>query len=85
MWKSNSKKINLPWIIIYVVEETISNAEDFLNTALTRQGLDLDNVPARLKETWSDGGYDYEVRIHEADSNYDKQGSIIGLQDVAKM
>ncbi|GIO14791.1 hypothetical protein J19TS2_43460 [Cohnella xylanilytica] len=51
-----------------------TNPEDFLNTALNRQGLD--KAPSSMKEKWSESGFDYEVRIHPADPRYDKEGSI---------
>lgn len=59
-------------------EENVSlkgtNPEDFLNTALKRQGLDT--APAKLKEPWIQGGYKYEVRIRPAEADYGKTGSI---------
>ena len=47
---------------------------DFLNSALRRQGLDT--APVRLKETWIQDGYKYTVRIHPAEAQYGKTGSI---------
>lgn len=47
---------------------------DFLNSALSRQ--ELNTAPAKLKETWIQGGYKYEVRIHPAEANYGKIDSI---------
>ncbi|MFC5702318.1 RHS repeat-associated core domain-containing protein [Cohnella faecalis] len=51
-----------------------TNPNDYLNTALKRQGLD--KAPSNFKEKWSQDGYDYEVRIHPADPKYGKQGDI---------
>ncbi len=39
---------------------------DFINSALSRQGLNT--APAKLKETWIQGGYKYEVGIHPAEA-----------------
>ncbi|GGJ30437.1 pre-toxin TG domain-containing protein [Paenibacillus hunanensis] len=51
-----------------------NNPSDFLKTAAERQGLD--KVPGRFKEKWTEGDYKYEVRAHEAESQYGKTGSI---------
>lgn len=53
-----------------------TNPEDFLSTALKRQGLDT--ILAKLKETWIQGGYKYEVRIHTTEADYWNTGSIYG-------
>ena len=50
------------------------NPQDYLDKALERQGLD--KAPNRMKESWTENGYKYEVRIHEANPEYGKQGSI---------
>jgi len=42
--------------------------EDYLNNALKAQNLET--PPNFLKETWTAGGYKYEVRIHPGDSQY---------------
>jgi len=47
---------------------------DYLNKALNRQGLNT--APNSLKETWIEGDYKFEVRIHPADPSYGKAGSI---------
>lgn len=50
------------------------NPEDYLNEALERQGLD--KTPKNMKESWTADGYKYEVRVHEANPEYGKEGSI---------
>jgi RHS repeat-associated protein len=50
------------------------NPQNYLNDALRQQGLST--APANLKQKWSDNGFDYEVRIHAADPNHGKSGSI---------
>lgn len=47
-----------------------NNPKVFLDAALKRQGLE--NTPSRLKESWTEGDYKYEVRIHEANPEYGK-------------
>lgn len=32
--------------------------------------------PNRMKESWIEDGYKYEVRVHEANPDYGKEGSI---------
>ena len=51
-----------------------TNPKDFLDTALKRQGVEA--TPKGLKETWIEGDYKYEVRIHDANPEYGKTGSI---------
>lgn len=63
-----AKEINKTWF------QKATKSSDYLNEALSRQGLQ--NVPIYLKEKWSEFGYDFEVRIHPADPRYDKTGSI---------
>ncbi|WP_413366211.1 hypothetical protein [Lysinibacillus sp. 3P01SB] len=53
---------------------TITNPEDFLDIVMERQGLD--KLPGRFKEKWMDGDYKYEIRAHEAETQYGKTGSI---------
>lgn len=53
---------------------TSTNPKDFLNEALKKQGLD--KAPSNFKQKWSENGFDYEVRIHPAESQYGKDGSI---------
>ncbi|WP_202883108.1 hypothetical protein, partial [[Clostridium] symbiosum] len=55
-------------------ESNTNNPEDYLNEALERQGLD--KTPKKMKESWTAGGYKYEVRVHEANPEYGKEGSI---------
>jgi len=51
--------------------------EDLLDEALKRQGFkDGEGYPNGFKEKWSDGEYDYEVRIHEAEPQHGKSGNI---------
>lgn len=50
------------------------SAPQLLDIALHRQ--DLATAPESLKEKWSDGGYDFEVRIHAADPQHGKTESI---------
>ena len=47
---------------------------DFLDEALSQQGLK--SAPDRLKQSWTENGYEYEVRIHPAEPQYGQQGSI---------
>ena len=51
-----------------------NDPEDYLNEALERQGLD--KIPKNMKESWTSDGYKYEVRVHEAYPEYEKEGSI---------
>ncbi|MED4532578.1 T7SS effector LXG polymorphic toxin [Metabacillus fastidiosus] len=51
-----------------------TNPEDFLDIVMERQGLD--RLPGRFKEKWIDGDYKYEIRAHEAETQYGKTGSI---------
>ncbi|UPW81862.1 pre-toxin TG domain-containing protein [Lysinibacillus sp. Ag94] len=51
-----------------------TNPEDFLDEVMKRQGLD--ELPGRFKEKWVDGDYKYEIRAHEAETQYGKSGSI---------
>jgi RHS repeat-associated protein len=53
--KMNSSKIDL------------SSPQGLLSRALKRQGLN--RAPEQFKEKWSEEGYDFEVRIHKAQSN----------------
>ena len=55
-------------------ESEKENPQDYLDEALERQGLD--KVPNRMKESWIEDGYKYEVRVHEANPEYGKKGSI---------
>ena len=55
-------------------EPELKNPEDYLNKALKRQ--DLEKAPSRMKESWTENGYKYEVRVHEANPQYGKTGSI---------
>lgn len=55
-------------------ESKPDNPEDYLNEALERQGLD--KTPKNMKESWTADGYKYEVRVHEANPEYGKEGSI---------
>jgi hypothetical protein len=52
-----------------------TNPDDYLNAGLKRQGLD--KSPSSFKEKWSEDGFDYEVRVHPADSRYENTGRII--------
>ncbi|SFW81981.1 RHS repeat-associated core domain-containing protein [Chitinophaga sancti] len=45
----------------------VSEARSLLTKALNRQGLVY--LPEKFKEKWSEGGYDYEVRIHPKQEN----------------
>jgi RHS repeat-associated protein len=49
-------------------------SEEVLKRALQRQGLE--KGPAKLKEKWSQGNFDFEVRVHPADAQHGKTGSI---------
>ena len=51
-----------------------SNTESYLQKALNNQGLD--NVPSKMKEVWTEGGYKYTVRVHEGNSTYTDVQSI---------
>ena len=50
------------------------DSQKYLNEALKRKGLD--KAPNNLKEKWAGNGYDFEVRIHPAESKYGKEGNI---------
>ena len=56
------------------------SADDLLNEALRQQGLDV--PPARMKQTWTDPDtkIGYEVRIHPANPDHGKTGSIYRVQ-----
>jgi uncharacterized Zn-binding protein involved in type VI secretion len=52
-------------------------AEALLNEGANRNGIPpREQYPAGMKEKWSDGNYKYEVRIHPAEAQYGKEGSI---------
>ena len=55
-------------------ESETENPRDYLDEALERQGLE--KTPKRLKEKWTDGEYNYEVRVHEGNSKYTDADSI---------
>lgn len=68
------------------VEEGESEKEepqDYLDEALERQGLD--KVPNRMKESWIEDGYKYEVRVHEANPEYEKKAPYIVCQEKNKI
>lgn len=46
-----------------------------LKKGLRRQGREK-SPPGGFKQEWSEGGYDYEVRVHPADPKYGKSGNI---------
>jgi hypothetical protein len=48
--------------------------QDFLDDALNQQGLQ--NAPNGLKQTWTEGEYKYEVRVHAGESQYTNSQSI---------
>ena len=53
---------------------SMRSPKSYLDKALSRQGL---NKPGRgLRESWVEGGYKYEVRIHPADPKFGKKGDI---------
>ena len=47
-------------------------------TSSRRRSNSKDSIPLRrgFKQKWSEGGYDFEVRIHPADPAHGKTGSI---------
>ncbi|WCT56195.1 hypothetical protein PQ456_01310 [Paenibacillus kyungheensis] len=49
-------------------------SSDYLSKALKQQNLS--SAPANFKQSWSQDGYDYQVRIHPANPQYGKEGSI---------
>ena len=55
-------------------DKKLAKPDDFLDEALTQQGLK--NPTARLKHKWTDGEYKYEVRIHEGENQYTDSNSI---------
>ena len=48
--------------------------QNYLDEALNQQGLK--DVPNRLKQTWVENSYKYEVRIHAGESQYTNSQSI---------
>ena len=60
-------------------ESEKENPQDYLDEALERQGLD--KVPNRMKESWIEDGYKYEVRVHEANPEYGKKDPYIVYQE----
>jgi RHS repeat-associated protein len=60
-----------------IAAEETTHAESYLLKALKRQGFNEgDLIPSGLKESWVEGGYKYEVRVHEANSNYSHKKDI---------
>lgn len=53
---------------------TGENPQDYLDHALERQGVD--SPPRRLKEKWVEEDYEYEVRIHDGESDHTDAESI---------
>lgn len=64
-------------------ESEKENPQDYLDEALERQGLD--KVPNRMKESWIEDGYKYEVRVHEANPEYEKKAPYIVCQEKNKI
>jgi hypothetical protein len=57
------------------------NPKSFLDEAFKQQGIEIgDNYLPKFKGKWSDNGYDYEVRIHEAEAKWGGKGSIYRVQ-----
>ena len=54
---------------------TGSVPQAYLDEALCQQGLTT-APPGALKQKWTEGGYDYEVRVHPANPTHGKSGSI---------
>ena len=52
----------------------LENPRNYLDEALKQQSLD--KIPRNLKQKWSDGNYNYEVRIHEGETQYTSSKSI---------
>ena len=52
-----------------------TNPGSYLDEAVAQQGLPKAPVGG-LKQKWSEGGFDYEVRVHPADPAHGKTGSI---------
>ena len=48
--------------------------KNYLDNALKQQGLK--NAPNGLKQTWTENGYKYEVRVHTGESQYTNANSI---------
>ena len=55
-------------------ESATENPQDYLDEALERQGLE--KTPKKLKEKWTEGEYNYEVRVHEGNGKYTDADSI---------
>ncbi|OPX42923.1 hypothetical protein CLHUN_32470 [Ruminiclostridium hungatei] len=51
-----------------------NNPQSYLQRALKNQ--DVENMPARMKETWIEGDYKYTVRVHEGNTAYTDADSI---------
>ena len=48
--------------------------QDYLDKALKQQGLT--SAPDGLKQSWTENGCDFEVRVHPAEPQYGQQGSV---------
>ena len=55
-------------------DSATENPQDYLDEALERQGLE--KTPKKLKEKWTEGEYNYEVRVHEGNGKYTDADSI---------
>ena len=51
--------------------------KNHLDEGLRRQGFNVGGVyPAGFKQKWTNGGFEYEARIHPADPAYGQTGNI---------
>ena len=56
-----------------------NNSKDFLNEALRLQNLKT--PPNKLKQSWVENGYKYEVRIHPGEPQYTNAKLYIAFHD----
>jgi hypothetical protein len=57
-----------------LVESGMEVPKNYLDKALQKQGLS--GVPAGMKQSWIEGGYKYEVRVHAGENSYTNAQSV---------
>ncbi|MBC1978525.1 hypothetical protein IA932_08270 [Listeria marthii] len=63
-------------------EADFSKPKHYLDDALKQQGLD--KGPEKLKQKWTHGDYNYEVRVHPGDPKYTDAKTIYRVSRKAK-
>ncbi|WP_321388363.1 hypothetical protein [uncultured Enterococcus sp.] len=72
-WSKSVNKGSIPKNLPPIVQapkpvNPLKLPENFLNEALGQQGLT--SVPQKLKQKWTHGGYNYEVRVHAGNNKF---------------